>query len=859
MRIPTSTFAPHEAARERAFTHSLIPRARHAVVIFGFGDPKRPTPTIELKRRLANAIAELDEDRDAIAIVSGDAVHTSKNEAEAMKRWLVEHGIEAERIIVERTARYTSENARFVAPLLAKAGVEKVTLVTERYHMARSQKLLERAMHGEGMSGVKIETMPAPDEHRGLNRIPMAAKEGKALGRDLLNWKAQRRSLPFVEAEFKVPVVRCYNADDTARTVAEEIASVIRAKHDHGGAVLGLATGSTPLAVYRELIRMHREEGLDFSRVTTFNLDEYHGLAPDDPNSYHRYMHENLFRHLNEPGRAIVPSRVNIPRGDVPLDRVEEEVRAYEQKIRDAGGIDIQLLGIGATGHIGFNEPGSSEDSRTRLVTLADKTRRDAAEAFGGVEKVPTAAITMGVGTIFDARRVVLMATGTHKANITRRAVEGAVSDQIPATFLQRHRNVQFVIDADAASRLARVLPRWRSPVGLEGTAHELIYGSEVLLPKDDGTLESKPALIRIHEGAIASIEADPDPHRIPKEARRVKGLIAPGFIDLQNNGSYGMDVAKSPKAAIEELVRRAPEQGVTSVLPTVPSSSAETIRALFEAMEEVRDLPGADVPGAHVEGPWINPARKGAHDPNQVRPIDLDELRAMIDAAEGQLKIVTLAPELPHAIEAIEMMADAGIVASAGHTEATGDEMKRAQASRLRMVTHATNAMTKDLDDDLLRAIVEHPDTVAGVIADGVHVAPELFRELYRQLGPQRMVLVTDASAPAGMPDGNYALGGVPVEKKLGAVRVRGTETLAGSAATMDQAIVTTMKVLGIDVEDAVLMASTTPAKAAHLDERGSIEVGRRADFVILDRFTHEVRETIVGGVTRYDARART
>jgi N-acetylglucosamine-6-phosphate deacetylase len=274
--------------------------------------------------------------------------------------------------------------------------------------------------------------------------------------------------------------------------------------------------------------------------------------------------------------------------------------------------------------------------------------------------------------------------------------------------------------------------------------------------------------------------------------------------------------------------------------------------------MEAVRDLPGADIPGAHVEGPWLNPARKGAHRAENLRAIDLDELRSMIVAAHGQLKILTLAPELPGALDAIRMSVEHGVVPSAGHTEATAEEMRRAQAHDLRMVTHVTNAMTKNLDDGLLGAIVDHHQTVAGVIADGHHVAPTLLRELYRALGPQRMMLVTDASAPAGMPDGKYALGENRVEKKQGSITVEGTGTLAGSALTMDQAIVNTMQILGVEVEDAVLMASATPARAAGLDERGEIAAGKRADLVILDRFDHSVKETIVGGVTRYDGDAR-
>lgn len=221
-------------------------------------------------------------------------------------------------------------------------------------------------------------------------------------------------------------------------------------------AVLGLATGSTPIGIYRELIRMHRDEGLDFSGVVTFNLDEYYGVGPDEIHSYHRYMRENLFAHIN-----IRPENVHIPRGDIPRDQVDAECARYEQAIRDAGGIDLQLLGIGKTGHVGFNEPGSGADSRTRLVTLDTVTRRDAAADFFGEDNVPTEAVTMGVATILDAREIALVATGEHKAAIVKRAVEGEPSPDVAATYLQEHGATTFYVDPAAAADLTLIATPW--------------------------------------------------------------------------------------------------------------------------------------------------------------------------------------------------------------------------------------------------------------------------------------------------------------------------------------------------------------------------------------------------------------
>lgn len=254
----------------------------------------------------------------------------------------------------------------------------------------------------------------------------------------------------------RVPLV-IVEYGEIAAELARRIAEIINARRAAGShAVLGLATGSTPIGIYRELIRMHREEGLDFSDVVTFNLDEYYPMKPDSIHSYHRYMWENLFSHIN-----IKPENVHIPRGDVSREQVDEECVAYEEAIRAAGGIDLQLLGIGKTGHIGFNEPGSGIESRTRRIALDTVTRRDAAADFFGEDNVPTEAITMGVATIMEAREIALVATGEHKSEIVRRAVEGEPDPDVAATYLQEHSNAVFYLDPAAAAELTRVKTPW--------------------------------------------------------------------------------------------------------------------------------------------------------------------------------------------------------------------------------------------------------------------------------------------------------------------------------------------------------------------------------------------------------------
>ena len=247
------------------------------------------------------------------------------------------------------------------------------------------------------------------------------------------------------------------SADEASSHIASEIGVLIRRNAKVGRpTVLGLATGSTPVRLYRQLIRLHREEALSFENVIAFNLDEYHGLPRTHPESYWRFMHEQFFDHIDIPA-----ANVHVPDGTIPRAQVFGWCQDYEEKIRAAGGIDLQILGIGRTGHIGFNEPGSGRDSRTRLVTLDALTRRDAARDFLGEANVPRHAITMGVGTILDARQIVLLAWGEAKAHVIADAVEKAPSDALPASFLQGHRAVTFHVDLAAANKLTRVRHPW--------------------------------------------------------------------------------------------------------------------------------------------------------------------------------------------------------------------------------------------------------------------------------------------------------------------------------------------------------------------------------------------------------------
>ncbi|MFI1772054.1 glucosamine-6-phosphate deaminase [Thalassobellus citreus] len=239
--------------------------------------------------------------------------------------------------------------------------------------------------------------------------------------------------------------------------VAQEIANLIQRKQElNETCVLGLATGSSPIKVYEELVRMHKEDGLSFNNVVTFNLDEYYPMDKDNIQSYFYFMHDHLFNHVD-----IVPENINIPDGKVSTEELRQYCIDYEMKIKSYGGLDFQLLGIGRTGHIGFNEPGSHINSGTRSITLDHITRIDAAPSFLGIDNVPRKAITMGIGTVRHAKRIVLLGWGISKAEILKETIEGDISSQVPATYLQEHNNTTFVLDSDASSELTRVKTPW--------------------------------------------------------------------------------------------------------------------------------------------------------------------------------------------------------------------------------------------------------------------------------------------------------------------------------------------------------------------------------------------------------------
>ena len=302
-----------------------------------------------------------------------------------------------------------------------------------------------------------------------------------------------------IDALEKIPVQIHGNSAIASAAIAQEIAALIRSKAEKGEhCVLGMATGSTPKKLYAELIRLHREDGLSFKNVTAFNLDEYYPMQPDAPQSYHRFMHDCLYAHID-----IDPNNIHIPDGTIQKKDIAAYAAEYEQAIEKAGGIDYQILGIGTNGHIGFNEPGSSRHTTTRIAALENNTRLSNAYEFDHISQVPRLAITMGISSILKSNKIVLLAFGASKAQIIAQAVEGQVSDQVPASFLQGHGNTLFHLDEASAQELTRYTSPW-----LTGE----IEWSERLIRKAVCTLAmrlNKPLLMLTREDYLANGMAD--------------------------------------------------------------------------------------------------------------------------------------------------------------------------------------------------------------------------------------------------------------------------------------------------------------------------------------------------------------
>jgi N-acetylglucosamine-6-phosphate deacetylase len=370
-----------------------------------------------------------------------------------------------------------------------------------------------------------------------------------------------------------------------------------------------------------------------------------------------------------------------------------------------------------------------------------------------------------------------------------------------------------------------------------------------VLAPK----LLGRTAVV-IEDDKILDVVRSPRSAELPPERREVSGFICPGFIDLQINGAFGIDVGPDTKS-LETLTRELPKTGVTSFLPTAISWPAERYAEFVGAIKEASSSSGATILGAHIEGPFLSLARKGAHDAANLQPVNLELTERLVGS--GMVRMMTLAPELTRAKEAIRLLRDGGVVASAGHTDATYEEMLRAIDAGLPMGTHLYNAMSsfEHRAPGAVGALLTDDRVRVGIVADGVHVHEGALRLAYQQKGPGGLALVTDAMEAAGMAEGEYELSGRKVRLENGSVCLP-DGTLAGSALTMDQAVRNALKFMGIPLEDAVRMASESPAEILSLSEKGRVAPRADADLVVLSP-EGMVEETIVAGETVYHGKS--
>jgi len=368
----------------------------------------------------------------------------------------------------------------------------------------------------------------------------------------------------------------------------------------------------------------------------------------------------------------------------------------------------------------------------------------------------------------------------------------------------------------------------------------------EAVLP---GGLVRRAAVV-VADGKISEVLLEPRSGDLPEESREVRGFICPSFLDLQINGAFGIDVGPDHEALLD-LARELPKTGTTSFLPTLISSPIGRYGGFLEALERAAPTSGAKILGAHLEGPFLSPARKGAHDPKYLQPVDLGLLEELLGG--GLVRVMTIAPELPGSGRAAGLLRERGAVASVGHTDATYEEVVRALDAGFTKATHLYNAMSPltHRAPGAVGAMLNDDRVRCGIIADGVHVHEGALRVAYRQKGADGLALVTDAMEAAGMPPGEYELSGRNVRLQDGAVRLP-DGTLAGSALTMDRAVRNAVALLGVSPQTAVRMASETPAEILGMPEKGRIARGADADLVVLAPDL-SVEETIVAGETVY------
>ncbi|MBS3904009.1 MAG: N-acetylglucosamine-6-phosphate deacetylase [Simkania sp.] len=655
--------------------------------------------------------------------------------------------------------------------------------------------------------------------------------------------------------------------EDVGEATAQKIMNLILDNQKKNKkTVLGLATGSTVIPVYTALKALVQKHPIDLSNVITFNLDEYVGLPSFHPQSFRSFMFSHLFDALlysADNPQGIKLENIHIPNGTACTeeDLSTEEFAAlsqqfphrtqgtsltqeesfwilhqralyYEMLITQLGPIDLQILGIGRNGHIGFVEPETPLSTKTLMVQLSETTRQDNAHFFDeNLQIVPQYALTMGTETILQSKEILLLATGAHKAEIVDKTLKEPISSAIPSTALRWHRNVSFFLDQDASSLL-------NSP---PNRLVKRFYNAYLLL--DHKIQEGE---LWVSEGKIVPPQKEAD------IAIDVQGaLLAPGFIDIQINGGFGCDFSRNPES-IDLVAKRLPLYGVTAFLPTVISSSPDQYRQTLPLLQpRVYGNSGAAILGIHLEGPYFSTTYRGAHNPQYIRPV-FDETTS-IDQLYGSLqgvKLVTLAPEIPGALHLIQYLKQHHILVSAGHSGASFDQMKAGIDAGVGLVTHLFNAMPSyhHRNQSIISSALISPSLPYSLIADGIHLSPETLSLCWR-CNPDGLILVSDSSEALGLPNGNYRLGTMDIEVTDGKVYLAGTQTIAASTLSLDQAVRHLCSMTNCSVVQALEAASLKPAQLIHAyPSKGTLDVGADADFVILTPDLH-VKASYIGG----------
>jgi N-acetylglucosamine-6-phosphate deacetylase len=667
---------------------------------------------------------------------------------------------------------------------------------------------------------------------------------------------------PLHSKDYWSPKVIVYpDAFEQSRAAAEAIAKIIEENNlIKKRTILGLATGSTPIPLYQELIRIIFERQIDLNNVYTFNLDEYIGLPSDHPESYHRFMDEHLFNQISYPNYplGIYKDHIFIPNGmakkssDLSFEEqldlenhfkesndnkelshnqelwiLNRRAKAYDELINTLGPIDLQILGIGTNGHIGFAEPGSPMDGPTMVIELSKTTREDNARFFeDNIDAVPRFALTMGIGTILKAKEILLLAIGPSKANIIQKTLQEPPNDNIPATALFKRPRVTFNLDQLAASHLICKDKTTRYFNGL------VVKNGE--LHQQD---------LYVSKGKIV------EPTSFVYQNIDLKGaIVAPGYIDLQINGAYGYDFTSNPEK-VEDVAYLLPKHGVTSFLPTLISSSNDVYAKAIPRIDQIeKERHGSNLLGIHLEGPFLNPERSGAHNKDDLQTFACEHALFLTYGSLKGVKIVTLAPELPNALEAIAILRNSGIIVSAGHTNANYDEMQTAVNTGVTLVTHLFNAMSplNHRSPGVIGAAFTNPLLYYCLIADGKHIDPILLNIAWKAR-PEGLILVTDAIEAMGLPDGEYVLGKKQITVSDGKATILGTDILAGSVIGLDRAVKNFRQWTGCSLAQAIDSATLKPAKLLGIN-KGALEAGYDADFILLTREL-KVKATFISG----------